>query len=402
MSYPEGFAEWSLDERNAYFAAETRRIREESRAKLNGHGHNDAEPPLPASSDDYGQRAASSDPSPTQTASPGLIWYGQSPPKPPPSLVDETLPETGIAIVAGQYGAGKTFVGGALVAAVITGSDFAGRAVNRKGGALWLAAEGENEIEGRVRAALARVGETAERQPFCRQAGSVPLLRERDALAKLIALAKEAADHLRANFDLPLVAIFIDTIAGAAGFDDENSASETQKVLNSLRALSRETGALVVPIDHHGKVAETGIRGSSAKGAAADAILACLCDKDAAGVVTNRRMAIAKLRAGPTGRVIPFDLIQTEDRTSEQPRTLRLNRPRRSPRGGLKRSSSSSAASISPSAKLASGCAHSSMAPRCWPSIASKSAPNSPKPIRPTTLEPRAKPSADRSRTRSS
>jgi hypothetical protein len=251
-----------------------------------------------------------------QAASPGLIWYGQSPPEPPPYLVDETLPETGIAFVAGQAGAGKTFVGAALVAALIKRSEFAGRSVTRGGGVLWLAAEGENEIEGRVKAALALVGETAERQPFCRQAGSVPLLTERDALPKLLALAKEAANHLQAEFHLPLVAIVIDTIAGAAGFDDENSASETQKVLNSLRTLSRETGALVIPIDHHGKVDATGIRGSSAKGAAADAVLACLCDKDAAGVVTNRRVSIAKLRSGPTGRVIPFDLTQTEDRTT--------------------------------------------------------------------------------------
>jgi ABC-type branched-subunit amino acid transport system ATPase component len=49
--------------------------------------------------------------------------------------------------------------------------------------------------------------------------------------------------------------IVIDTLSGAAGFDDENSAAETQKVVNLLRDLSTTTGTLVAVIDHHGKMA---------------------------------------------------------------------------------------------------------------------------------------------------
>ena len=71
-------------------------------------------------------------------------------------------------------------------------------------------------------------------------------------------------------------------MAAAAGFDDENSAAETQKAMNTLAALARETKALVLLIDHYGKIVETGVRGSSAKSAAADAILACLGDRDQA------------------------------------------------------------------------------------------------------------------------
>jgi hypothetical protein len=79
-----------------------------------------------------------------------------------------------------------------------------------------------------------------------------------------------------------------------------------------LRELSRVTGALVLPIDHYGKLAETGVRGSSAKSAAADAILACLGERDNEGNVSNHRLAIAKLRNGATGRVVPFELRATE------------------------------------------------------------------------------------------
>ena len=52
-------------------------------------------------------------------------------------------------------------------------------------------------------------------------------------------------------------------MSAAAGFDDENSAAETQKVMNMLAALARETKALVLLIDHYGKIIETGVRGSS-------------------------------------------------------------------------------------------------------------------------------------------
>jgi AAA domain len=249
--------------------------------------------------------------SPARNLRGGRHWFGTAtfPPEPPPYLVDETVPQTGIAIIAGQFGVGKTFAGINLAAAVITGGQFAGREVKRRGGVLWLAAEGQNEAHSRFKAAIAHDGlDSEERYPFVRQAEGVPLLTEADALSQLQALAKEAADGMRSRFGCDLVLIVIDTLSGAAGFDDENSASETQKVINLLRELSTTTDALVAVIDHHGKVAETGVRGSSAKSAGADAILAFLGERDPTGTVGNRRMAVAKLRSGPSGRVVNFSL----------------------------------------------------------------------------------------------
>ena len=245
----------------------------------------------------------------------GLIWYGDSKPPPPSYLVDETIPEIGVAILGGQFGAAKTFAGADLAGGVIAGGDFAGRPVKRTGGVLWLAAEGETEIERRVYAAIeVRGGDATQRQPFARQAGSVPSLTDKDALERLRALAAQAARHLRATFNCDLVLIAIDTLSAAAGFDDENSAAETQKVMTMLATLAREAKVLILLIDHYGKLIDTGVRGSSAKSAAADAILACLGDRDqGTGATSNRRLAVTKLRAGPTGRVVPFELAQTAD-----------------------------------------------------------------------------------------
>jgi hypothetical protein len=244
-----------------------------------------------------------------------LIWFGDTPPTPPPYLVDETLPEIGVASIAGQWGAAKTFVGADLVSAVIVGGEFAGKTVNRKGGVVWFAAEGENEIETRVKAAIgARGGDPDAKHPFARQAEGVPCLTDKDALDLLRAMVKEAAAHMLEAFDCGLVAIFFDTLAAAAGFEDENSAPETQRVMNIMRTLANEMKMLVVFIDHYGKVADTGIRGSSAKSGAADAILACLGDRNQeTGAWSNRRMALAKLRSGSNGRIVNFSLAQTDD-----------------------------------------------------------------------------------------
>ena len=240
-----------------------------------------------------------------------LIWYGQDPPPPPKYLVSNMLPQDGVALIGGQYLLGKTFVGADLSAAVMMGGEFAREPVVRRGAILWFAAEGEKEIEGRVRAAVENKFGGSGPQPFARQAAGVPLLTDPDALEKLKAHAQEAAKHAGEKFGLPLALIVIDTVSAAAGFTDENSASETQKVMTTLRELSRATGALVLAIDHYGKQPETGIRGSSAKSAAADAILACLGERDNEGVVSNHRLAVTKLRSGPTGRVISFELRTT-------------------------------------------------------------------------------------------
>ena len=85
------------------------------------------------------------------------------------------LPEDGVALIGGQYLLGKTFVGADLSAAVMTGGVFAGEPVMRTGAILWFAAEGEKEIEGRVRAAVENKFGGSGPQPFARQAGRRPV-----------------------------------------------------------------------------------------------------------------------------------------------------------------------------------------------------------------------------------
>jgi hypothetical protein len=97
-------------------------------------------------------------------------------------------------------------------------------------------------------------------------------------------------------------------MSAAAGFRDENASAEGQFAMNLLNELSNRTGALVLACDHFGKAVETGTRGTSAKEASADVVIACLGEKTQEGRVTNLRIAVRKLRSGATGAETAFTL----------------------------------------------------------------------------------------------
>jgi hypothetical protein len=281
-------------------------------AKLVAEGRQVPNGPAAAPRSNGGNREAQTAPEePSAPAESLLIWHGDLPLAPVPSLIEELLPERGVAFVAGQTGNAKTFCAMDLAISVITGLPFAGRKVCRQGGVLWFAAEAPDDVAPRLEGIIAgKLGEewVGRRLPFA-QAVKVPTLKDLNALRDLIAHADECSAGFKENHgDLPLAVIIIDTLTAASGFEDENSASEVQKVLKVLHALSRHTKALVLVIDHYGKITETGVRGSSAKMASADTVLAFLSEKDAEGNISNRRMSLVKSRRTAAGQGFPFKL----------------------------------------------------------------------------------------------
>jgi hypothetical protein len=248
-------------------------------------------------------------PSGSQNKSTGLSlwWHGDADTDiGRPFLVEGLLPDVGTAIMAGPWGAYKTFVALDLALSLMRRDTFAGRAVNRRCGVLFIAAEGAFEIPIRLQGAYEASCEDRSPLPFARTDQCARLLDDK-ALEILDATAKAAADQMKAKFGIELGTIIIDTMAAAAGFDDESSNSEAQRVMNVLTVLSRRFKCLVIVVDHFGKAAETGTRGASAKEGSADAVLAILADRDLSGNVSNPRMAVRKMRGAPTGSEIPFE-----------------------------------------------------------------------------------------------
>src|SRR5262249_33349444 len=190
------------------------------------------------------------------------------------------------------------------------GTEFIGHPVLRRGGVLYIAPEGGNSIKKRFRAILEDRYPGLGPVPFAFIKAS-PRLLDKDAAGVLTELARIAAERMRREFNYPLVLIIVDTVARSAGYakpGDENDAAVGSIIMNCFSEVSDRTGAMLLGVDNFGKAAEPGTRGTSAKEAAADVILALLGNKDITGAMSNTRLAVRKVRDGETGREIAFSV----------------------------------------------------------------------------------------------
>lgn len=235
-------------------------------------------------------------------------------------LVHQTLPRHGVAFLAGQYAAGKTFAALDLSVGVMQGGTFAGLEIDTTGSVLYLAAEGEAEIPVRLEAIMRERQIDTPAKPFI-WFDVIPVLLTADGEKRILAMVEDAAEKMKAR-GTPLGLVVVDTIGAAAGWDDENNAAEAQRAMRVLKAISIAAGALALAVDHFGKTQESGLRGSSAKGAGAESILAVLCDKQLDGATRNRRIVSHKVRGGTDGKVIPFALRPVNAGTDDRGRAV--------------------------------------------------------------------------------
>src|SRR5262249_34610739 len=243
-------------------------------------------------------------------------WLGEKLAAPPPTLIKGVLPQTGVAIIGGQSGGGKTFHAIHLATRLIPdfeqGFYIDRYRIKRHGGVLYLVLEGKPAFHMRVTAAFNAVlnkqmqlGERS-RLPFSWNIFEPNLFNNGpDALIKLV---ERDAAKMKHEYGVDRVAIFLDTIGLAACYENEDKAAQVQKVVSGLNKLSDTTGALVIGVDHYGKDQGAGLRGSSAKRGHVETILACLVDKDKNEKTTNHRLKFEKIRDGEEGRIIPYRL----------------------------------------------------------------------------------------------
>jgi AAA domain len=246
---------------------------------------------------------------------PRLYAHGDPDPRPIKSwLIKGLVPAIGHGLMSGQWGAGKTFAFFDLAASLSTGQPFIGHTVKRQCGILLIAAEGADEVRLRLDAVVREKCGNMTQAPF-RWYETAPVLLQKGATEKLIAMARQAEASLQEKFGLPLGLIGIDTIAASAGYaraGDEYDTAVGQSLMNVLRAVAQEMKCFVLGIDHFGKSVEAGTRGASSKEASSDVVLACLGNKELSGSVTNTRLAVRKHRGGQQGQEYPFTLRKVE------------------------------------------------------------------------------------------
>lgn len=242
-----------------------------------------------------------------------------------PELIRDTLPLTGIAFLAGQSGAGKTFLNIELATCLMTGKPFAGREIEQSGGVLYVAFEGAGTIEGRLMARRTQLDDPTASLPFAILEGFGAILTPDDYEAFGQKLAKLNSD-MQARYGVPLRAVFIDTVAAAGMIkpDSENDPGSWQAVFDGLNPISKALRALIVLTHHLGKSADAGLRGSSNARAGADAVLAMTCTRDeVTGDSTNHNLALTKSRTAKEGSIaqVGFESVQIGERPDGSPVT---------------------------------------------------------------------------------
>jgi len=167
-----------------------------------------------------------------------LLSAGEVMKQPSPGwLIDGVLPESGLAMLYGPPGQGKTFVALSMVKAVVCGSPWLDKYRTLKGTVLYVAAEGGGGLRRRL-----------EAQNFPKEGRDALFLLEpvylsdpthREAL--LAALTAEAAGRSRL--------IVIDTL-GMSFVGDENSSRDIGELMRGATEIRNRTGAAILLIHH--------------------------------------------------------------------------------------------------------------------------------------------------------
>lgn len=224
-------------------------------------------------------------------------------------IIDGFLTVGEKSIVAGPSGSGKSFLtihAGMLIATATLPNfpvmDFFGKPILRPGLVIYQAGEGARGIKKRLRAWRRHFKVPHDIDlPFELLTSRVDLYAPEGDTQALI----EEIETIKADYPhLPLVAVFIDTLATAQGGADENSGKDMSVVMSNIDRIQRATGAHVCLV-HHMNAGGTKIRGHSSIKANIDSVV--LVEKSASG---TRKAWLDKQKDEEDGIAINFDLMK--------------------------------------------------------------------------------------------
>jgi len=177
-------------------------------------------------------------------------------------LIEDIVPASGLGVVNGCSGVGKSFFCLDMAAAVASGVPWFGHATESISNVVYVALEGQAGFRRRVKAwELDRGVSFPTRVKFVFD----PLdLTELENPLNLAALIQEEC-----GADL----IVIDTLNRASPGADENSSRDMGKIIEGATAMQIITGGMVVMVHHPGKDVTRGLRGHSSLFAAMDTVI---------------------------------------------------------------------------------------------------------------------------------
>lgn len=203
-------------------------------------------------------------------------------------LVKGVIPQTGMGIVYGDSGSGKTFITIDLALSIARGLSWQACRIKQATGVLYVSAEGGGAMGARLQAYAKHHDTDLSALPF----GVVTVglnLRGGDYL-KVI----DGCQEMRSR-GAPIGLIVLDTLNRTMGGGDENSSQDMGAYLDAVARVVEKTGAFVLVVHHSGKDAKKGARGHSSLRAAVDTEL----EVKAEGA--TQILKVTKSRDGLTG-----------------------------------------------------------------------------------------------------
>lgn len=218
-----------------------------------------------------------------------------------PYLVHGLYPRRGVAFVAGQSKAGKTFITLDHVLRIASGSTVMSRKAKHMA-VIYIAAEDPDGCRQRIEAWKKRWPRQSY-TPFA-LIGQPVDLNDGSSVDDLHGAIRDAVEEFSEN-GFALGAIVFDTLARCLPGADENSGADMGRALQAIEGFGNTFECLTIVVAHHGKAgAGAGIRGWSGMGAAADAVITVVRDDE----TKERTLTLDKVKNGPDGDRIAFSL----------------------------------------------------------------------------------------------
>jgi hypothetical protein len=229
--------------------------------------------------------------------------------EPEARLIDNLLSTTGLTLIGGQSGAGKSYLAIAMAVCLAEKKPFFGREVRERVGALYIAGEGQGAIAARIAAAKGAIGVEPHRQLPIAWLDTPPPLNSPQKIDAFVARLSVLSAKFQQDHSVRLGIVVFDTATACFELKDENDNAEVAKVCKTMQAVAAGFDGVVVAVHHYGKSLEAGPRGASAWRGSSEIVLGVLADVDPlSGDVKSRELAITKNRDGSQGPVAPFTL----------------------------------------------------------------------------------------------
>lgn len=219
-------------------------------------------------------------------------------------LIDGWMTVGDKSIIGGPSKSGKSFLAIDCAGCIATGKDFFGAKVMAPGLVIYQAGEGARGVKKRFRAwRQYHAIEKGQRVPIYILQSKIDLYRPAEQhgdTAKLI----EEIKGVQTLYDVPLRAVFIDTLATATGGADENSGKDMSTVMANVDKLAQAIPGCHVCLVHHFNAAGTKLRGHSSIYNNIDQVV--LVTKDENSKV--RTAVLDKQKDGEDGAHLKFEL----------------------------------------------------------------------------------------------